>query len=143
MQAMIKRFLERLGVLDSQEWVALINAGLRIVVILVIAWVVLHIAGKLIKLFKSYMSRQGGDPEQVKRVDTLARVFRYTATVVVTIVAGMLERASAENPEMKRHLTSSDVSTSLGRWKSSLTPELQSVANNAFGDVLQQFGYQV
>jgi hypothetical protein len=59
------------------------------------------------------------------------------------VVAGMLERASAENPEMKRHLTSSDVSTSLGRWKSSLTPELQSVANNAFGDVLQQFGYQV
>jgi hypothetical protein len=59
------------------------------------------------------------------------------------VVAPMLERASAENPEMQRHLTSSDVSTSLGRWKSSLTPELQSVANNAFGDVLQQFGYQV
>ena len=58
-------------------------------------------------------------------------------------VLGMLERASAENPEMTRHLTSSDVSTSLGRWKSSLTPELQSVANSAFGDVLQQFGYQV
>jgi hypothetical protein len=58
-------------------------------------------------------------------------------------VDGMIDRASAENPEMTRHLTSSDVSTSLGRWKSSLTPELQSVANNAFGDVLQQFGYQV
>jgi hypothetical protein len=58
-------------------------------------------------------------------------------------VDGMLDRASAENPEMTRHLTSSDVSTSLGRWKSSLTPELQSVANTAFGDVLQQFGYQV
>jgi hypothetical protein len=55
----------------------------------------------------------------------------------------MIDRASAENPEMKRHLTSSDVSTSLGRWKSSLSPELQSVANSAFGDVLQQFGYQV
>jgi hypothetical protein len=58
-------------------------------------------------------------------------------------IAGMLERASAENPEMKRHLTSSDVSTSLGRWKTSLTPELQTVANSAFGDVLQQFGYQI
>ena len=59
------------------------------------------------------------------------------------VIAGMMERASAENPEMKRHLTSTDVATSLGRWKSSLTPELQTVANNAFGDVLQQFGYQV
>jgi hypothetical protein len=56
---------------------------------------------------------------------------------------GMLERASAENPDMKQHLTSSDVSTSLGRWRSSLSPELQSVANMAFGDVLQQFGYQI
>ena len=35
---------------------------------------------------------------------------------------GMIERASAENPEMKRHLTSSDVSTSLGRWKSPFLP---------------------
>jgi hypothetical protein len=58
-------------------------------------------------------------------------------------IDGMIERASAENPEMKRHLTSSEVSTSLGRWKSSLSPELQSVANSAFSDVLQQFGYQV
>ena len=59
------------------------------------------------------------------------------------MVAGMLDRASAENPEMKQHLTSSDVSTSLGRWRSSLSPELQSVVNAAFGDVLQQFGYAV
>jgi hypothetical protein len=58
-------------------------------------------------------------------------------------IDGMLDRASAENPEMKRHLTSSDVSTSLGRWRSSLSPEMQSVANAAFGDVLQQFGYAV
>jgi len=57
------------------------------------------------------------------------------------IVAGMLERASTENPEMRQHVTSQDVSTSLGRWRSSLTPELQSVANDAFADVLQQFGY--
>jgi hypothetical protein len=58
-------------------------------------------------------------------------------------VAGMLERASTDNPEMKQHRTSSEVSTSLGRWRSSLSPELQAVANTAFGDVLQQFGYQV
>lgn len=59
------------------------------------------------------------------------------------LIDGVLERASAENPEMKQHLTSKDVTTSLGRWRSSLTPELQVVANDAFGDVLQQFGYAV
>lgn len=58
-------------------------------------------------------------------------------------IAAMLERASEENPEMKQHLTSTDVSTSLGRWRTSLSPELQTAANLAFGDVLQQFGYQV
>jgi hypothetical protein len=59
------------------------------------------------------------------------------------MVAGMIERASAENPEMQQHLTSSDVTTSLGRWRTSLSPEMQTVANAAFGDVLQQFGYAV
>jgi hypothetical protein len=58
-------------------------------------------------------------------------------------IEGMLQRASAENPEMKQHITSSDVSTSLGRWRTSLSPQLQSVANSTFGDVLEQFGYAV
>ena len=44
---------------------------------------------------------------------------------------------------MQQHLTSSDVTKSLGRWRSSLSPELQAAANAAFGDVLEQFGYDV
>ena len=76
--------------------------------------------------------------------ETLQGVLAYLEVDASSaVVDGMIDRASAENPEMKRHLTSSDVSTSLGRWKSSLSPELQTVANSAFGDVLQQFGYQV
>jgi hypothetical protein len=57
--------------------------------------------------------------------------------------AGMLDRASAENPEMRRHLTSSDVSTSIGRWRQSLSPRVQGVCNEVYADVLQQFGYTV
>ncbi len=76
--------------------------------------------------------------------ETLRGVLDYLELdAAETTILGMLERASAENPDMTRHLTSTDVSTSLGRWKSSLTPELQLVANSAFGDVLEQFGYQV
>jgi hypothetical protein len=56
---------------------------------------------------------------------------------------GMLERASEENPEMRRHLTSSDVSTSIGRWRTSLSPSVQAVCQDVFADVLQQFGYAV
>lgn len=58
-------------------------------------------------------------------------------------IEGVMQRASAENPEMTQHLTSSNVSNSLGRWKTSLSPEMQTVANAAFGDVLVQFGYEV
>jgi hypothetical protein len=58
-------------------------------------------------------------------------------------VDGMISRAAAENPEMKRHLTSSDVSTSLGRWRQSLDPHMQEVCNEVFRDVLEQFGYEV
>jgi len=58
-------------------------------------------------------------------------------------VAGMLERASAENPEMKRHLTSRDPSASVGRWRQSLPPGVQAVCNEVYADVLQEFGYAV
>jgi hypothetical protein len=54
-----------------------------------------------------------------------------------------LERASADNPETRQHITSSNVSNSLGRWRTSLSPEMQEVANREFGDVLEQFGYEV
>jgi hypothetical protein len=58
-------------------------------------------------------------------------------------IAGILERASADNPETRQHITSTNVSSSLGRWRTSLSPELQEVANREFADVLEQFGYEV
>jgi hypothetical protein len=58
-------------------------------------------------------------------------------------VARVLERASAENPDMQRHRTSAAVSESVGRWESSLSPSVQSVCEDVLGDVLQQFGYSI
>jgi hypothetical protein len=58
-------------------------------------------------------------------------------------IDGMLERASRESPEMQRHLTSSGVAASIGRWRESLAPEVQAVCNEVFADVLEQFGYQI
>ena len=57
--------------------------------------------------------------------------------------AAMLERASAENPEMRRHLTSSAVSTSIGRWRTSLSPQVQEICKEIYADVLEEFGYAV
>lgn len=58
-------------------------------------------------------------------------------------VAGMIERASEENEDSRRHRTSAGPGASLGRWQQSLTPSVQAVATEAYADVLQQFGYEV
>jgi small conductance mechanosensitive channel len=62
---------------------------LRIVVILVLAWILQIVAGRLIRLFRAYMGRRTSGDE-ISRVETLARVFRNAAGVVILLVAGML-----------------------------------------------------
>ncbi|HKY02374.1 MAG TPA: mechanosensitive ion channel family protein [Burkholderiales bacterium] len=90
MHSLIIRLLRDLGISNPEEWANLLNAFLRIGIVLFLAWLVLLVAGRLIRLFTRYMARQENDPEQNKRVETLAQVFRYIASVVVFIVAGML-----------------------------------------------------
>lgn len=68
----------------------LMTSGLRIGVILLLGWVALHFAHKLIRGFRLYISRNLEDAEEVKRVTTLGRVFRYLASVVITLIVGML-----------------------------------------------------
>jgi hypothetical protein len=58
-------------------------------------------------------------------------------------IEGMINRAAQENPEMHRHRTSGEVSSSIGRWRQSLDPGLQEACTEAFADVLEQFGYDV
>ena len=58
-------------------------------VILVLAWILQAVAARLIRLFRGYMKqRTGGD--EIARIETLARVFRNTAGIVIFIVAGTL-----------------------------------------------------
>ncbi|HYL89736.1 MAG TPA: mechanosensitive ion channel family protein [Burkholderiales bacterium] len=47
------------------------------------------LAERLIRLFRTHMARRIG-PDEVARVETLARVFHYAATIVILIVAGTL-----------------------------------------------------
>lgn len=62
---------------------------LRIIAILVLAWILQVAAARLIRLFRSYMSRRTGGDE-VARIETLARVFRNSAVIVIFLVAGTL-----------------------------------------------------
>lgn len=74
----------------SQLLTPTMAASLRIALIIVLAWVALVFAHKLIRAFRAYASRNLDDAEEVKRIATLGRVFRYAASVVISLVAGTL-----------------------------------------------------
>ncbi|OGA07536.1 MAG: mechanosensitive ion channel protein MscS [Betaproteobacteria bacterium RIFCSPLOWO2_12_FULL_65_110] len=59
----------------------------RVVLIAVVAWIALGVTRRLIRIFRTRITRAMDDPEQVKRVETLGRVFRYIAAVVILVIA--------------------------------------------------------
>jgi moderate conductance mechanosensitive channel len=56
----------------------------------VVAWALQAVAGRLIRTFRKYMERRAGGADDLPRITTVGRVFRYSATVIVVLVAGML-----------------------------------------------------
>ncbi|MDZ4201354.1 MAG: mechanosensitive ion channel family protein [Gallionella sp.] len=62
----------------------------HVVVILLLAWLLMRMSRKLIRLFRDYTHAHAVTADEKRRIETLARVFRYIATVVITLVAGML-----------------------------------------------------
>lgn len=54
------------------------------------AWAVQAIAWRLIRAFRGYMARRSAGADELRRIDTVGNAFRYFATVVVVLVAGML-----------------------------------------------------
>jgi len=64
--------------------------GLRIVVIVAAAWVLIGVLQRAIRAFRIRIASRFDDREAVKRAETLGRVFRYIAAVVVSLIAGML-----------------------------------------------------
>ncbi len=62
-------------------------SGARIVGIVLVAWLALAISRRAIRLLRTRIASRMEDAESIKRTDTLARVFRYVATVVVSLIA--------------------------------------------------------
>lgn len=65
-------------------------SGVRIVGIMVVAWFAIAISQRSIRSLRVRIATRFDDREAVKRAETLGRVFRYMAAVVITLVAGML-----------------------------------------------------
>ena len=65
-------------------------SGGRIVAIVVLAWIAIGAAQRAIRGVRLLIASRLGDQESVRRAETLGRVCRYLAAVVISLVAGML-----------------------------------------------------
>ena len=69
----------------------IIMTSLRIVLIVVAGWIILILVQKLIRTFRTQLTKNFfEDPEEVKRAETLGRVFRYIASVIIWLVTGIV-----------------------------------------------------
>jgi hypothetical protein len=51
--------------------------------------------------------------------------------------------AAADAPELRGHATAGSPSGSIGRWRHDLPPAMQAAVEETFGELLQEFGYEV
>lgn len=72
------------------EYLHLPKELLHVIVILLLAWLLMGLSRKVIRVFHNYMNTRADSAEETRRIETLARVFRYIATVAISLVAGML-----------------------------------------------------
>jgi len=72
------------------EWQGLAVTALHVVLILGLTWLALGLSRKAFGRLRRHMQQDLGDLERLKRLDTLERVFRYVATVIITLVGVML-----------------------------------------------------
>ncbi len=82
--------MEAIGDFLTGEWGSSVVRMLRIVGILIGAWILAALLSRVIRKIRMRISQNLTAPEQVKRAETLGRVFRYAVSVIVTLVAGVL-----------------------------------------------------
>jgi small conductance mechanosensitive channel len=79
----------KLALLNPRLWDDGVIIIVRVAGILLLAWLVRRLGGRLIGAFRSRIAEHITDPEQARRAETLARVFRYLSNVVVSLIAGI------------------------------------------------------
>jgi small-conductance mechanosensitive channel len=86
MEDLVNRFNTlALGVSSTPGIVAI-----RILLILVGAWIVAAVLGRMIRLFRQRVARRFSDREQIMRAETIGRVLRYIVTVAISVMTLVL-----------------------------------------------------
>jgi small conductance mechanosensitive channel len=86
----VEQLLTRLGEIGLTRLSGPAIVGLRVLTIAVVAWIVVAVTNRAIRLFRARVTSRFVEPEQVRRAETIARVLRYLASVIVTLIAGVL-----------------------------------------------------
>lgn len=72
------------------EYLFLSKELLHVIVILILAWFLMSLSCKLIRVLHNYMNARAGSAEEGRRIETLVRVFRHISIGMISLVAGML-----------------------------------------------------
>lgn len=68
----------------------LLRSSFHVVLILLISWLLLKLSHKLIRTFRDFMGGRADGSEDTRRIETLARAFRYITSAAIFLIAGML-----------------------------------------------------
>lgn len=79
----LSKLTTRLSEFDPTQY---FDEALGVLVILIIAWVLMALSRRAIRIFAQFAVRNSADPEDSKRVATLSRVFRYLSTVTIVVL---------------------------------------------------------
>lgn len=90
LKPLIDELLASNGFNRLPEWAHGLISMLNMVLILIVAWLVLRLTKRLIRLFRSRMITKSDNAERNKQIETLARVFGYIASVVISVITIML-----------------------------------------------------
>lgn len=79
-----------LASIDWERWSAPVLSGLRIVLILALAWIAISVLQRAVRAVRRRVEIRMGEAEGSGRAATLGRVMRYLIALVIGVVAAML-----------------------------------------------------
>jgi small conductance mechanosensitive channel len=85
----MKPLLDKIGLEVHQDLIPYLENALKILLVLLAAWVLMRLIRRMIGAFKRFALKRADDPEAVRRVETLSRVIHYVATVILIIAVVM------------------------------------------------------
>ena len=86
----MENLTDYLAFLHTSQWGAPTIIAVRVTAIAIVAWIAAALLHRTIRLFRVRIAGRLHDAEQVRRAETIGRVLRYLASVIVTLVAAVL-----------------------------------------------------